>query len=336
MPLAFEANPLAPLHRNRLFHSDERVVAHEAVSRELIEHVLRWRKGTPDAAMHKGQVDEIGLYLLQYGAEVDVTPRPFDGFTLVHTSLAGGAEVEVDGRRIDIVEGRSAVLAPRRSVRLRWYPGTRQFIVKVPNALLQRVAHGPADLELGLAPGFMIPGPLASQWELLSRCLINAVSARGAAGFDDAWLGHFERNVALFLLAHRPGAPAALGAPAGGIADAAERLTADGGRRRIDAVVDYIDARLAAPIALEDLARAAGVSVRALNELCHRHFGITPMQLLRHRRLDAARQRLRMQPDASVTEVAIGVGFGHLGRFARYYQERFHELPRQTQTGARG
>ena len=55
------------------------------------------------------------------------------------------------------------------------------------------------------------------------------------------------------------------------------------------------------------------------------------MELLRHRRLDAARARLRMQHDASITETAFEFGFGHLGRFSQYYFERFGELPRQTQ-----
>lgn len=334
MPLS--ADVLAPLRRQCLFRSDERVEAHDQVSRELIEHALRWRQGAPDAAMYKGSVSRTTLYLLHYGAAVDVSPRPFDGFTLVHTSLTGGAEVEVDGERLDITQGRSAVLAPRHSVRLRWFPGTRQLIVKVPNALLQPPDDAAGGAAEPLAPGFLIAPGQQTQWDLISQSLLNAIASRDVAGFDDGWLEHFERNAALFLLAHRPGVPAALRAPPGGGADVAERPAADGGRRRIDAVVDYTDARLAAPIALEDLARAAGVSVRALNELCHRHFGITPMQLLRQRRLDAARQSLRMRPDASVTEVAIGVGFGHLGRFARYYQERFHELPKRTQASARG
>jgi transcriptional regulator GlxA family with amidase domain len=93
----------------------------------------------------------------------------------------------------------------------------------------------------------------------------------------------------------------------------------------------YIDTKLCAPILVEDLARAAGVSGRALNALCHRHHGIPPMELLRNLRLDAARARLLTDASASITDTALAFGFGHLGRFSAYYFSRFQELPRDTQ-----
>lgn len=332
-------DPLAALYRNRLFRSDVRVDAHDHVSRELVDHVLRWKRGTPDAAMFKGELNQLKMYLLQYGAEVEVTPRPFDEFALVHTSLVGGAEVEVDGQRLEVTEGRTAVLAPRRSVRLRWYPGTKQLIVKVPHALIRELARREADEPLGLAPGYLVARGHASQWGLLSQALLHAIALPREAACESAWLDHFERNVALFLLAHQPTGsllPAAPEASLSRVLEATEATPSVGGRNRIDALTEYLDARLGAPVALEDMARAAGVSVRTLNELCRRHLGVTPMELLRQRRLDAARARLRMQPDASITETALSFGFGHLGRFSHYYYERFRELPRQTQTRETG
>ena len=86
-------------------------------------------------------------------------------------------------------------------------------------------------------------------------------------------------------------------------------------------------------MALDDLARAAGVSVRGLNQLCQRHHGTSPMALLRNRRLDAVRARLQQQPSPCVTDAALEFGFGHLGRFSSYYRERFGELPSQTVGG---
>lgn len=331
-------DPFTPLYRNCLFRSDVRVEAHDHVSRELIDHMLNWKRGTPDAAMYKGELNQLKMYLLSYGAEVEVTPRPFDDFVLVHTSLTGGAEVDVDGQRLDVTEGRSAVLAPRRSLRLRWYPGTKQLIVKVPHALLRQLAGREPDGEMGFAPGFLMARGHASQWELISRSLLNAISLPRDAACQAAWLDHFEHNAALFLLAHQP---AGTLLPAGPSQEESSVLAADasssiGGRKRMDELIEYIDARLSAPVALEDLARAAAVSVRTLNELCRRHHGVTPMELLRNRRLDAVRARLRMQPQASITDTALAFGFGHLGRFSQYYHDRFRELPRQTQMKAAG
>ncbi|MFB9123776.1 AraC family transcriptional regulator [Paraburkholderia dipogonis] len=98
----------------------------------------------------------------------------------------------------------------------------------------------------------------------------------------------------------------------------------------MDAVLAYIDSRLCAPISLEDLARAASMSSRALNILCHRHHGVPPMKLLRNLRLDAARARLLGDASASITDTALALGFGHLGRFSAYFFSRFQELPRDT------
>ena len=64
--------------------------------------------------------------------------------------------------------------------------------------------------------------------------------------------------------------------------------------------------------------------------LFQEHRDTTPMNALRALRLDAARQRLLDGACANVTEAALAVGFGHLGRFSKYYKERFGELPRQT------
>ncbi len=338
MPMSPKIDQLAPLYRNCLFRSDERVDAHDHVSRELVEHVLQWRHGAPDASMFKGELKQLKMYLLQYGAEVEVTPRPFDDFTLVHTSIAGGAEVEVDGQRLEVTEGRSAVLAPRRHIRLRWFPGTRQLLVKVPHALLRQLAACEEGEEIGFAPGSLIARPHAAQWNLIVQSLINVMSTPRDAPYHAAWLDHFERNVALFLLSHQPSErhqpPRSIGDEARSRA-AADAVPRASGASRMDAVIDYIDSRLSAPIALEDLARVAGVSLRTLNEWCRHHHGVTPMELLRHRRLDAVRARLRMQPDASITQTAFEFGFGHLGRFSHYYHERFRELPRETQTRCR-
>lgn len=328
-----KSGALAPLYRNCLFRSDVRVEAHEHVARELVDHALRWKQGAPEASMYKGQANRLTMYLLKYGAEVEVTPGPFDDFVLVHSSLTGGAEIESDGQRLEVAEGRTAVLAPKRRVRLRWYPGTQQLIVKVPNALIREVALREEGDELGLAPGFLVGRGHATQWNLLLQSLLNVMSMPQETPLHGAWLDHFEHNVALFLLSHQP--PDVLSkilpvrtAPASEDADDGPFAVGDA---RMDALMNYIESRLAAPIVLEDLARAAGVSVRTLNALCRRHHGVTPMELLRNMRLDAVHARLRLQPELRVTETALALGFGHAGRFSQYYFERFAELPRETQ-----
>ena len=101
MPLTPKASALFPLYRNCLFRSEERLDAHAQVAREFVDHLLRWRQGRVDTAMFKGELRRLRMYVLHYGAEVEVTPKPFEDFALVHTSLAGGAEIDADGHVLE-------------------------------------------------------------------------------------------------------------------------------------------------------------------------------------------------------------------------------------------
>jgi AraC-like DNA-binding protein len=342
MPLSPKAEVLSALYRNCLLRSATRVEAHEQVAQELAEHALHWIQGTPDTAFFKGELNQLRIYALRYGAEVEVRPRPFDGFSLVHTSLIGNAEIVCDGHVMHVSKGRSALLAPKEHVRLRWRRGTEHLIIRVPDSLMHQVAGRTEEEPAALSPGFLLPRALESQWDLIAQSLLNMLSASADRAIRAEWRDHFEQNLALFILAHRP-------IPQGPIPQRpttsnlftetrswmAQSGTDDTGLRQMDALLAFIHARLYAPISLEDLARAAGVSFRTLNALCHRFHGVSPMELLRSIRLDAVRARLLSDPTASITSTALAFGFGHPGRFSSYYFARFNELPRDTQKKGR-
>lgn len=329
MALQRGSEDLLPIYQSCVFRSDARVDSHWHVSRELAEHSLNWKRGSADVALFKRRLQQIEMYVLRYGAEVDVRPRPFEEFALVHVSLRGAAEMTVDGVRIEVGEGRTALLAPRDDLSLRWHAGTEQLIMKLPFELL-RSADPDADGELALLPAFVLPSRLNSQWEMLVRSLLNVARLPQDSAPNPAWLGHFERNVALFLLNHQPeGATHSL-VTTPGYQYAGEEEGVSEDARRLDAMLQYMQSRLSAPVSLNDLAAAAGVSVRTLNALCHRHLGETPMNHLRNMRLDAVRTKLKLQPGISITATALDYGFGHHGRFSAYYLRRFGELPRET------
>ncbi len=333
MALSPKTEVLDALHQNCVFKSDKRAEAHEYVTRELADHVLRWKQGAPDAALYKGELNQLKIYELRYGAEVEVTPRPFDGFTLLHTSLSGSAEFECDGHVMSVYEGRTAILAPKQHARLRWMPGTQQLIVRIPDSLIQQVSGQVEDKAVSLSPGQLLPRHLDMQWTLMVQSLLNILSMSGDPEIRAEWRDHFERNVALFVFAHQPApstSPVALWA-ADSVATSSDSRPHNTGIRPMDAMLEYIESRLCAPISLEDLARVAGVSFRTLNVMCHRYHGVTPMELLRNIRLDAVRARLLTDLNASVTDTALTFGFGHLGRFSAYYFARFNELPSETQ-----
>ena len=84
---------------------------------------------------------------------------------------------------------------------------------------------------------------------------------------------------------------------------------------------------------MADIARAAGVSVRAVQSTFRDLLDTTPMNYVRDRRLEAAREDLlRYGPGDGVTiaMVASDWGFSNAGRFATAYRQRFGEPPSAT------
>jgi hypothetical protein len=168
------SDELVPIYQNRVFRSDVRSESYLHVAQELAEYDLQWKRGVPDVAFFKGALQQVRMYVLRYGAEVEMRPRLFEDFALVHMSLRGAAEIESDGVRIDLAEGRTALIAPKRDMRMKWHAGTEQLILKLPKTLIDRVqAEGLGNMPLG--PASLMPIRHASHWDLLLKSLLNVV-----------------------------------------------------------------------------------------------------------------------------------------------------------------
>jgi AraC-like DNA-binding protein len=102
--------------------------------------------------------------------------------------------------------------------------------------------------------------------------------------------------------------------------------------RPLRLAMDAMRADLAHQFTVEELARLADVSVRSLQAIFRRHTGQPPMAYLRELRLGHAHEELcRAGPGATtVARVANAWGFGHLGRFAAAYRERYGVAPSVT------
>lgn len=112
----------------------------------------------------------------------------------------------------------------------------------------------------------------------------------------------------------------------------------DDGRPAPEAVVkraiDLMHGRPESVWTTAELARATGVSARALQKAFARSGELPPMTYLRHLRLHLVRAELaaasRTSSSAAVTAAAGRWGFVHLGRFAQQYREMFGEAPSET------
>lgn len=104
------------------------------------------------------------------------------------------------------------------------------------------------------------------------------------------------------------------------------------GPRAIRLAVEAIADRPMDFATVTDIARAANLSVRALEAGFKRHLGTSPMAHVRSVRLARAHDELARAELGSTTATAVAQrwGFTHYGRFTAAYRQRFGCSPRQT------
>jgi transcriptional regulator GlxA family with amidase domain len=138
----------------------------------------------------------------------------------------------------------------------------------------------------------------------------------------DPWRGAGDRWATLYAGLHAAqAAPAPTHAPTA----RAWRPPAVAPERRARDVVDREHAR---PLALAELAAAAGVSRHHLVRRFAAAYGQTPGRYLTARRLERASALLRTT-ELPVTEVCHAVGFASLGSFGRAFRAAFGTSPRE-------
>jgi AraC-like DNA-binding protein len=97
--------------------------------------------------------------------------------------------------------------------------------------------------------------------------------------------------------------------------------------------IAFIDTNADLDIRIVDVARAAFVTVRAVQLAFRRHLDTTPMAYLRRVRLERAREELRdanLADGATIGHIAARWGFADPSRFTALYRRTYGELPSQT------
>jgi transcriptional regulator GlxA family with amidase domain len=113
-------------------------------------------------------------------------------------------------------------------------------------------------------------------------------------------------------------------------AEALRRLEKPVAPRDVKRAIDFMEANLDSAIGLGEIVAASGVAGRTLLKHFREFKGVSPMRYLRNARLERVRAELRGTPGASVTDIAMGWGFTHMGRFSIEYRKRFGESPSVT------
>ena len=94
----------------------------------------------------------------------------------------------------------------------------------------------------------------------------------------------------------------------------------------------YVDAHLTETVDVGDICKHTHVSLSTLERVFRQRLEMTPLDFIRARRLNAARAALVSDKacQRQISEIALGCGFSHLGRFSAVYRAHFGHLPSET------
>ena len=98
--------------------------------------------------------------------------------------------------------------------------------------------------------------------------------------------------------------------------------------RRLNLVLEYIDANLQQHVALHHLAELAGVSTRHFERAFRQAMGVPPYRYVLRQRLDAARHLLLHQPPIPIEEIAVRAGYGSGTHLATAFRRQTGYSPR--------
>lgn len=99
-------------------------------------------------------------------------------------------------------------------------------------------------------------------------------------------------------------------------------------------VSEYIDAHLAHPIGLQDLARVSDTKMRTFSEAFRNSLGMTPYAYVLQRRIDKARD-LIVSTDTRLIDIAYTCGFSSQAHMTSAFGKLIGATPGQLRTNAR-
>ena len=316
----------APLARFAAVDTRSPDEAREAVGRIFCPHFP-----TPDgrdaggfhARHHSVAQAGYSVNFVAYGSKVEIDPGELSGFFLLQMPLEGAAQVRCGTVATDAAAGRMAsVLSPTLPTRMTWHDGCEKIIVLIRRAELERLAGAMADrpgttVEFSTGVDLTLPvGAALGRHVDLMRA-----AADGIMPVPEAYQVLLRDGLATLMLAGLPHDRSALFArPA--------PLPGPASVRRAE---DYLAAHAGRPVAMADVAEAAGTSLRSLQEAFRQHRAQTLGERLQEIRLERLRAALIDQgDDASITDMIFQAGLGHAGRAAAAYAARYGESPSQT------
>ncbi|MDQ7806289.1 AraC family transcriptional regulator [Amycolatopsis sp. A133] len=321
-----------------LFEGNDVEALDEVVTGEFSPHGLRVGRGdSSPARFRRLHRQGLALYELGWGVPVEVVAGELPDFHNVHIPLAGGSSVRVAGRE---VAASCSVAGPGMTLGMSLSATADTLILFLPQAVVDNAVAAqtgePPAAALRFDPALADGDPAVAAWLATARAFAQFTASPLAARSPLA-AAHFEQVLVHGLVDLQPHDHSA----------ARPAYAHPALPRVVRRAMAYCEEHAGEPISVADMAAAARVSPRTLQDRFRTDFGTTPAAHLRRVRLDRVHQDLLRIADGSasgtVAEVATRWGFTHLGRFAAYYREAYGQVPSRTaepdpgrQAGIRG
>ena len=279
--------------------------------------------------MNAVQFPTFGAGCLHFGADVSIQAEDVSAY-YIDTPLCGEAVTRWrDGYSQKTGLGSAAVLSPGTPCEIGWSGDCDQIYLKVSEPQIRGQLEDLLDRSARKRVTFARLSPkttASSDWVELIRILARE------SGRPDGVLAHrlavdnLQRLLIQGLLLIQPH----------NYADALSEREPSASAAEVRRAIDLMDAQPETAWSTFQLARAIGVSSKALLTAFRRSDRPRPMEYLRRLRLDRTHAELATSPPeaVTVTTVAGRWGFVHLGWFAGQYRQQFGESPSETLRGA--
>ncbi|MFD3518636.1 AraC family transcriptional regulator [Streptomyces sp. NPDC058657] len=308
-----------------LFEGDDVEALDEVVTGEFSPHRLRVGRGYQvPGRFRRLHRKGLTLYELGWGAPVEVAAGELPDFYNVHIPLAGEGTVLVAGGE---VTAPCSVAGPGMTLGMSLSAGADTLILYVPQAAVDEAFAAqtgePPAAALRFAPALADGDPAVAAWLETARAFARFAASPFAVRSPLA-TAHFEQVLVHGLVDLQSHDHFAV-LPA----HAHPALP-----RAVRRAMAYCEEHVGEAVSVADMAAAARISPRTLQDRFRIDLGTTPAAHLRRVRLDRVHQDLLRIADGSasgtVAEVATRWGFTHLGRFAAYYRETYGQAPSRT------
>jgi AraC-like DNA-binding protein len=279
--------------------------------------------------MNAAQFPTFGAGCLHFGADVSIQAEDVSAY-YIDTPLCGEAVTRWwDGYSQKTGLGSAAVLSPGTPCEIGWSGDCDQIYLKVSEPQIRGQLEDLLNRSARKRVTFARLSPkttASSDWVELIRILARE------SGRPDGVLAHrlavdnLQRLLIQGLLLIQPH----------NYADALSEREPTASAAEVRRAIDLMDAQPETAWSTAQLARAIGVSSKALLTAFRRSDRPRPMEYLRRLRLDRTHAELAASPPeaVTVTTVAGRWGFVHLGWFAGQYRQQFGESPSETLSGA--